>query len=697
MSCHCHEHNQEHNHEHHHEEHEHEHGGHCCCHEDHEHGHEHCHGHGHDEEGELGLRQIILAAALFAVALLLEHIPGAERAFTSRLSDVAQAPAIFNAAKLLLFAAAFLICGKGVLINAVKNILRGQIFDEQFLMAAASIAAVAIGEYPEAVAVMLFYQVGEWFEDYAVDKSRGSIQSLVGLRPDKAFVLRDGAFVQAAPEDVKVGETIQVKPGERVPLDGVVIEGNSFVDTSALTGESVPREIFEGAAIMAGFVNQSGLVTVKVTKAAAESSVSRILELVENAAEKKAKAQKFITRFAKVYTPLVCFGAVLTAIVPPIFANAAWSVWIYRAIMFLIVSCPCALVISVPLSFFGGIGLASSKGILIKGSNYIELLSKAKIAAFDKTGTLTQGVFVVSEIHPSPDAKISQEELIAVAAHAEKFSEHPISKSLKIAHHCPKCESLALKNVQEIRGQGISVEIEGQKVLAGNLKLMEAFGVQQITPCPKDDVGTIVHIAVDGIYQGHIIISDKIKEASRAALAALKKAGIKKTVMLTGDARPVAEATAKVLGVDQTCAELLPQDKVARVEELLNEGTTIFAGDGINDAPVLARADVGIAMGALGSDAAIEASDVVIMNDDLQKISEAMKISKKTMRVVWQNIALSLAVKFGIMALAIPGIGNLWLAVFGDVGVLFLAVMNALRLAAFARSSSAKGSPQSAA
>jgi len=353
--------------------------------------------------------------------------------------------------------------------------------------------------------------------------------------------------------------------------------------------------------------------------------------------------------------------------------------------MFLVVSCPCALVISVPLSFYGGIGLASSKGILIKGSNYIELLSKAKIAAFDKTGTLTQGVFVVNEIHPSPDAKISQDELIAIATHAEKYSEHPISKSLKIAHHCPKCDSLALDKVQEFRGKGIKVEIEGQTILAGNLKLMEAFNVQNIVPCSKDDIGTIVHVAVDGIYQGHIVISDKIKEQSRDALAALKKAGVKKTVMLTGDSQSIADANAKLLGIDQTAAELLPEDKVARVEELLKEGTTIFAGDGINDAPVLARADVGIAMGALGSDAAIEASDVVIMNDDLNKIPQTIKIAKKTMGVVWQNIAMSLLVKFGIMALAIPGIANLWLAVFGDVGVLFLAVLNALRLSLFKR------------
>ena len=673
----------EHNHEH---EHEHEHEReHCHCDHNHEHehhGHEHC---CHDEGEELGLKKIIIAAAIFAAALLLERLPAIERAFTAALQQIPEAATIFNAVKLLMFAAAYLICAKGVLISAAKNILKGKIFDEQFLMAAASIAALALGEYPEAVAVMLFYQIGEWFEDYAVDKSRDSIQSLVGLRPDKAFVLRDDAFVQIAPEQVQIGETIQVKAGERVPLDGVVLEGNSFVDTSALTGESVPREIFAGSQVMAGFVNQSGLITIKVTKSAEESSVSRILELVENAADKKARAQKFITRFAKVYTPLVCLAAVLVAIVPPIFAGAQWSAWIYRATMFLVVSCPCALVISVPLSFYGGIGLASSKGILIKGSNYIELLSKAKIAAFDKTGTLTQGVFVVNEIHPSAASKISQEELVAIATHAEKFSDHPISKSLKIAHHCPKCESVALKNVQEIRGQGIKVEIEGQTILAGNIKLMEAFKVQQILPCSKEDIGTIVHVAADGIYQGHIVISDKIKEQSRGALLAIKKAGIKKTVMLTGDAQIVADATAKALGLDQAAAELLPQDKVARVEELIKEGTTIFAGDGINDAPVLARADVGIAMGALGSDAAIEASDVVVMNDDLNKICDAIKISKKTMRVVWQNIALSLGVKFGIMALAVPGAANLWLAVFGDVGVLIVASLNALRLSLFKR------------
>ena len=665
----------EHNHEH---EHSHEHS---CCHDEREHNeHEHSgHCSCHCEE-EASLKKIIISAAIFAAALALHLVPAIERAFTSRLASMPQAAQIFEGIKLALFAASYLLCAKDVLISAAKNILRGKIFDEQFLMAAASIAAIAIGEYPEAVGVMLFYQIGEWFEDYAVDKSRDSIQSLVGLRPDKAFVLRDGNFVEAAPEEVIVGDTIQVKAGERIPLDGEVLQGSSFVDTSALTGESVPREIFEGATVMAGFVNQSGLITIKVTKVAADSSVSRVLKLVEDASEKKAMAQKFISRFAKVYTPLVCLAAVLVAIVPPIFAGAQWQTWIYRAIMFLVVSCPCALVISVPLSFYGGIGCASSQGILIKGSNYIELLSKAKIAAFDKTGTLTQGVFVVSEIHPSAAAKISQEELIAIAAHAEKFSDHPISKSLKLAHSCPKCDSVALQNVQEYRGQGISVEIDGQKILAGNLKLMQAFNVQQIVPCPKDDAGTIVHIAIDGIYQGHIIISDKIKEQSRDALAALKKIGIKKTVMLTGDAKAAADATAKALGIDQAQAELLPEDKLARVEELIKEGTTIFAGDGINDAPVLARADVGIAMGALGSDAAIEASDVVIMNDDLNKISDAIKISKKTMRVVWQNISASLLVKFGIMALAIPGIANLWLAVFGDVGVLFLAVLNALRL-----------------
>lgn len=639
-----------------------------CCHE--------------EEENEITLKQIIVAAALFVVALVIEHVPIFQEgsALLSSKQIFGQAVLI---AKLVLLCAAYLICGKNVLIGAVKNILHGKVFDEKFLMSVASIGAIILGEYPEAVAVMLLYQIGEYFQDSAVDKSRDSIKSLVALRPDKAFVLRDGNVVEMRPEEVAVGDTIQVKPGERIPLDGIVVEGNSFVDTSALTGESVPREIFSGMEVMAGFINTSGLVKIKVSKLASESSATRIIEMVENASAKKAHAEKFITRFAKVYTPLVCLGAVLVAIVPPIFVNAEWTPWISRALMFLVVSCPCALVISVPLSFFGGIGSASKRGILIKGSNYIESLALAKTAVFDKTGTLTQGVFVVNEIHPAHKSKISEEELLAIATHAEKFSDHPISKSLKNAHHCEKCDSVVLGNIQEIAGEGISVELDGAKIFAGNLKLMKSQNVQQISPCEKEDFGTVVHVAIDGIYAGHIVISDKPKEQSKEAISQLKKLGVKKTVMLTGDGYDNAEATAKILGIDEFRAELLPEEKVGILEEFLQNQKgkkVLFAGDGINDAPVLARADVGIAMGALGSDAAIEAADVVIMNDNPLQIASGIKIARKTMGIVKQNITISLAVKFAVMILAVFGIANMWLAVFGDVGVTLLAVLNSLRV-----------------
>ncbi len=642
----------------------------------------------HEEEKEITLKQIILAACIFACAFLITHLPifASDGSLLSGRLILQKGLLPFA---MLLYAVSYLICGKSVVIEAVKNILRGEIFDEKFLMAVASIGAIVIGEYPEAVAVMLFYQIGEYFQDYAVDKSRDSIKSLMEIRPDKAFVLRkDGTeekLLELPPEEVKPGEIIQVKPGERIPLDGIVVEGKSFVDTSALTGESVPREIFEGAEALSGFVNTSGLIKIRVTKSAGDSSVSRILELVENASEKKAKAEKFITRFARVYTPLVCLAAVLVAIVPPIFVNADWSPWIYKALMFLVVSCPCALVISVPLSFYGGIGRASREGILIKGSNYIEGLAKAEIAVFDKTGTLTRGVFVVNEIHSADLSRFPEKDLIAIAAHAEKFSDHPISKSLKNAHHCEKCDSINLKNIQEIGGQGISVELEGKRILAGNMKLMKEQKVTQIIPCTKDDFGTIVHLAVDGVYAGHIVISDQIKEDSKEAVASLKKLGIKKTVMLTGDNQETAEATAKALGIDQERSQLLPEGKVKAIEEFIKDGKVLFAGDGINDAPVLARADVGIAMGALGSDAAIEAADVVVMNDNPAKIAEAIKIARDTMSIVKQNIAFSLLVKFAIMALAIPGIANMWLAVFGDVGVTFIAVLNAMRLASSKR------------
>lgn len=636
-----------------------------------------------DEEGELSLRQLIAAFILFAAALLLEYLPvfKGNGALLSSNAAIAQSVLVI---KLALFALAYIICGKNVVISAVKNILRGQVFDEKFLMAVTSIVAIVLGEYSEAVAVMLFYQLGEYFQDYAVDKSRDSIQSLMEVRPDKAIVLRGGREEVVAPESVAVGETILVKPGERIPLDGEIIEGKSFVDTSALTGESVPREVFEGAAVMGGFVNTQGVLKIKVTKLFGESSVSRILELVEHASARKARAEKFITRFAKVYTPLVCLAAVLVAIVPPVFVGADWSTWIYRALMFLVVSCPCALVISVPLSFFGGIGAASRKGILVKGSNYMESLAQVKTAAFDKTGTLTKGVFIVSDIHPSEKNKISRDELIAIATHAEKYSDHPISKSLKAAHHCPLCESADIQLAKEISGQGICVKVDGDEVLAGNLHLMESYKVRDYIPCQMPHSGTVVHIAVNGNYAGHIVISDQVKEESEAAIRELKKLGVKKTVLLTGDNKESAEITAAALGIDEIHAELLPEEKVGALEKLLGTAKKseklLFAGDGINDAPVLARADIGIAMGALGSDAAIEAADIVIMNDNPGQIADGIKIARRTMGVVHQNIVFSLGVKFAIMILAALGIGNIWLAVFGDVGVLFLAVLNAMRL-----------------
>ncbi len=668
--CSCeHEHNHEHEHHHHHEHH-HEHdeieiGCSCgCCHHDDD---------DDDEEDEITLKDILISGILFALALIIKNIPPVKN-LTFQIKGISVAQAL----PLLLCFASYLICGLNVIKTAVKSILHGQIFNEQFLMAVASIGAICIGEYPEAVAVMLFYQVGEYFQDYAVGKSKASIKSLLNLRPDKAVVIHDGKQLEVHAEDVNIDELIFVKPGERIPLDGIITEGKSFADTSALTGESVPREIFEGCEVLAGFINQTGALTVKVTKRFSESSVSRILELVQHASTKKARTEKFITRFAKIYTPLVCFAAVLVAITPPIFTGAGWEEWITRALMFLVVSCPCALVISVPLSFFGGIGAASRNGILIKGSNYLELLSKARTGVFDKTGTLTKGVFVVTDIHPAEN--ITREELIAAATHAEKYSMHPISKSLKAAHSCPLCDTVELKNVHEISGHGISVVIDGKTILAGNMKLMQEQKVTGIIPCGHTDSGTVVHVAIDGKYSGHILISDKVKEDSAKAIAGLKKLGIKKTVMLTGDSKDTADSVAKMLGIDEVHSELLPQDKVSVIESISKNGPLFFAGDGINDAPVLASADIGIAMGSLGSDAAIEAADVVIMTDEPSKINTGIKIARRTMNVARQNIIFALGVKILIMILAASGIANMWTAVFGDVGVAFLAVMNSLRL-----------------
>ena len=596
----------------------------------------------------------------------------------------------------ILYLAAYLICGRDVVKGAIRNIHKGNIFGEQFLMTVASVGAIFVGEYAEAVAVMLFYNLGEFVQDYAVDRSRDSISALMDIRPDKATVIREGKEIVISPEEVEIGEIIQVKPGERVPLDGIVIEGKSFADTSALTGESVPREVSVDSEVLAGFVNQSGLLKIRVTKSYGESAVTRILNLTQEASEVKAKSEKFIARFARVYTPIVCIAALLVAILPPLalqffapelFEKYGWSVWIYRALTFLVVSCPCALVISVPLAFFCGIGSASSSGVLIKGSNFVEVLSKAKIAVFDKTGTLTKGIFDVVEVNPANG--FTNDSLLAIATHAESYSNHPISKSLKKAHHCVLCDALKILEPEEISGFGIRAVVEGKAVLAGNAKLMKEKNVTGFEGYTNDRklVGTIVHVAVDGVYAGNIVISDQEKDDSRIAIQNLKKLGIKKTVMLTGDTKATAQVVAENLGIDEVYADLLPENKVQQVETLMkgtgverSRNTLIFVGDGINDSPVLARADAGIAMGALGSDAAIEAADVVIMDDKPSRLIDAIKISRRTMSAVWQNIYVSIGVKVAIMILGAVGIGNMWLAVFGDVGVCLLAVANSSRV-----------------
>lgn len=632
-----------------------------------------------EEEDEISLKQIILSGAIFALALILEHFP-----VLQSIPFLKSYEQIIKLLPIILFLISYLLCGLNVVKNAVKNIFHGEIFDEQFLMAVASIGAVAIGEYPEAVAVMLFYQIGEYFQDYVVNNSKTSITSLMALRPDKAFVKRQDSFVAVNPEDVELDDVIQVKPGERIPLDGVITSGESFVETSALTGESVPRSVGVGFEVLAGFVNTEGVLEIRVTKKYGDSAIARVLELTQNAAEKKSKAEKFITRFSKIYTPIVCVLALVIAILPPLIVGGAvsgvWSKWISRSLMFLVVSCPCALVISVPLSFFGGIGAASKNGILIKGSNHLEALANVKTAVFDKTGTLTKGVFVVTEIHPSALSKISEEKLIEIATHAEKYSNHPISKSLKAAHHCSECETILVKDAKEISGQGLCVNVSGDTVLAGNMLLMQNQKVKDITVCPKEDFGTIIHIAINGVYAGHIVISDEAKADSELAIRELKNIGIKQTVMLTGDTKETANAVAKTLGIDKVYAELLPEDKVHAVEKLLKDGKLLFAGDGINDAPVLALSDVGIAMGALGSDAAIEAADVVIMTDEISKVPEGIKIARRTMSIAYENIIFALFVKVLIMVLGALGLINMWVAVFGDVGVTFIAVLNSMRL-----------------
>ena len=577
---------------------------------------------------------------------------------------------------LLVFLAPYLLIGYDVLKEAVESIFHGQMLDEHFLMMVATVGALCVGELEEAVAVMLFYQVGELFQSYAVGKSRKSISALMDIRPDYANIERDGKLEQVDPEEIQVGDIIVVKAGEKVPLDGVVMEGKTTLNTAALTGESLPRDAAEGDEIISGCVNISGLIRVRVTKPFSESTVSRILELVENASNKKTRTERFITRFARIYTPAVVGAAVLLAIVPPLVLHGNWSDWIYRALTFLVVSCPCALVISVPLSFFGGIGGASSKGILVKGSNYIEALAHCETVVFDKTGTLTEGSFQVTAVHP--DA-VDEKELLRLAAAAESYSDHPISLSLKAACH-DSIDSELVTNVHEIAGKGVQAEFEGHTLSVGNGKLMESLGIEE-HKCHK--VGTIVHVAMDGKYLGHIVISDVIKPDAAKAIANLKACGVQRTVMLTGDRREVAQNVAQQLKLDDVKAELMPQGKVEAVEELLKakspKSTLAFVGDGINDAPVLSRADIGIAMGALGSDAAIEAADVVLMDDQPSKIAEAIRISRKTMGIAMQNIVFALAVKAVVLAVTAFGAGNMWWAVFADVGVSVIAILNAMR------------------
>ena len=579
-----------------------------------------------------------------------------------------------------LFLPAYFVIGWDVLWRAARNIAHGQVFDENFLMALATVGAFCTGffgqgEYPEAVFVMLFYQVGELFQSYAVGKSRKSIASLMDIRPDYANVERDGKLLQVDPEEVAVGDTITVKAGEKIPLDGLVLEGSSLVNTSALTGESVPRQVRPGDSVISGCVNQNGLLRVQVTKAFGESTVQKILDLVENASSKKAKAENFITKFARYYTPVVVFCALALAVVPPLFVGD-WTGWVQKALIFLVVSCPCALVISVPLSFFGGIGGASRQGILVKGGNYLEVLADTELVVFDKTGTLTKGVFQVTAIHPEG---VSQQELLELAALAESYSDHPISRSLKEAWG-KALDTARVGQVEELSGRGVRAQVDGKEVWAGNGKLMEEIGLAYR---PSGQVGTVVHVAAEGRYLGYILIADEVKPDAKEAIAALKAQGVKKTVLLTGDAKDVGEAVAQELGLDEAYTQLLPGDKVERVEALLQEtspkGKLAFVGDGINDAPVLSRADIGIAMGALGSDAAIEAADLVLMDDKPSKIAKAMEISKRTLRIVRQNIVFALAVKLLVLMLTPFGLANLWEAVFADVGVMVLAILNASR------------------
>ena len=590
--------------------------------------------------------------------------------------------------RLVLYLIAYFIIGYDILRKAGKGIMNRRVFDENFLMAVATVGAFVLavssksGDYNEAIAVMLFYQIGELFQSYAVGKSRKNISELMDIRPDYANVEHDGKLEKVDPDEVEVGSIIVVQPGEKVPLDGIVVEGKSSLNTGALTGESIPRDVRQGDEIISGCINLTGVLKVRTTKEFEESTVSKILELVENSSSRKSKSEHFISKFAKVYTPAVCYGALALALLPPVIQmllpgqTAQWSVWIYRALTFLVISCPCALVISIPLSFFAGIGGASKAGVLIKGSNYMETLSQAKYVVFDKTGTLTKGTFEVSGVHHN---RLEEQKLLEYAALAECASSHPISKSLQKAYG-KEIDRSRVSDIQEISGHGVTAVVDGHEVAAGNGKLMKELGVKYLE-CHT--AGTIIHMVIDKEYAGHIVISDIVKEHSKEAVEQLKRAGIKKTVILTGDSKKTAEQTADILGIDEVYSELLPGNKVEKVEKLLAEKSEkeqlVFVGDGINDAPVLTRADIGIAMGAMGSDAAIEAADVVLMDDDPLKISKAIKISKKCLRIVYQNIVFALVIKFACLGLGALGIANMWFAIFADVGVMILAVLNAVR------------------
>lgn len=582
----------------------------------------------------------------------------------------------------ILFLITYFIIGYDILKKAIKGILNRQVFDENFLMAIATVGAIALGEYSEGTAVMLFYQIGEWFQSYAVGKSRRNISELMDIRPDYANIEDDsGNIVQVDPDEVEIGSIIIVKPGEKIPIDGKIIEGTSSLNTSALTGESLPQEVTTNDEVISGCINITGLLKIKTTKEFGESTVSKILDMVENASSKKSKSENFISKFARYYTPAVCYSALALALVPPIINllmgnEASWSVWVYRALTFLVISCPCALVISIPLSFFAGIGGASNSGVLVKGSNYLEALATTKYVVFDKTGTMTQGVFEVSGIHHST---IENDQLLEYATLAESYSTHPISKSLQKAYGKP-VDKTRIKDVKEISGHGVIAKIDNITVMAGNDKLMKKFNISYVD-CHS--IGTIVHIAIDNKYAGHILISDLIKPTAKQAIQELKNIGIKKTIMLTGDISKVANKVATDLNIDQVYSELLPEDKVTKVEELLNQKSNkeklAFVGDGINDAPVLSRADIGIAMGALGSDAAIEAADIVLMDDDPLKIAKAIKISKKCLKIVYENIYFAIGIKVICLILGAIGIANMWLAIFADVGVMVIAVLNAIR------------------